>query len=621
MIETPDSSIDPALIALSTTPHHAIVATQGVLLREGSCQNHPRSPTHVLWHFKVIQLPQGQEIRLHHVSIEQLPASGEQYQTMIKCMERDGPEKAAKTVECVYTKLRSDLQPWVISQKCEELEHEYHSTWTPVVITVMTGKRRVPGALGRPSKQVTLTPSLFVMYAKKQDPLHAALLLSHALGCNHQEIESLPWDVPNPSRKYACFHCAREHQECATETLCHRCVENNVACIRRTVWDINVFAFGNEPEEKTVNLTRKRVRPSIDSSESSPSLLESIKDMPLDIDLPKPIYTLPEPDRPYAMHLAQLDRLYQRGLDAVYDGFLKHVRISMDWQKAQSFLFQARQPLYLLPESNSILINNLWIGDALNDKSAHIHRLRAIAGKHVLSDLGAKLERDRLAIIKQDESWCDNMLTYVLLVLKAALELDDSIPNSAQPIEIKHQFRQLQQALCFYLRELGTAVFCEHSLFLLQLTAKLGSVWVSEDIWTVLSFERARKEARCVACEPAEIDGSPGPYKIDVTADPNRRRSMISSSSSDESYPKLQRTVAGRKTPKVTPRKARFRISLQENLKDWFPFRSKDFNHPVMESRVNAIDDEFGLTEPPRVDQDTVGLLAQSRPIDSQRCK
>lgn len=196
--------------------------------------------------------------------------------------------------------------------------------------------------------------------------------------------------------------------------------------------------------------------------------------------------------------LAHLDLIYTQICDRMFSeqswrsGALEH------WRKAQELVFQNRGPLYLLIETNFILTNSYWIeGGLKSDCRVYIQALRAHAGQAVLLELKSLCDRDRMAAIKENVPWSYDMLTYLMLTLKTVLDFGDTVGNtSARATEVREQIPKLQQAICYYIRNLIISLFGEDSPLAKEFSAMNSGDRIYERTWTLLREQRQQLAAR-----------------------------------------------------------------------------------------------------------------------------
>jgi hypothetical protein len=230
------------------------------------------------------------------------------------------------------------------------------------------------------------------------------------------------------------------------------------------------------------------------------------------------------------------------------------------------------------------------------NRSKYIHELRANAGRAVLSELKGLLERKHLEIIRENIPWCSDLLTYIILVLKAAFDLGDSI-HGADTEEIKADVQKLQQALCFFMQDLGSALFGQHSPFLTEFRLTRDGVSMRETIWEVLAEEKSYTIARSQTSSlrtkskfelfKDSLSGlNDAQYYAVIAAELRTHLDDPLVASSERSSSKMQRTTSGSKRAKSPSRKAKIQASLEVIFHACLPFRHK--KTVVVDSSTNA---------------------------------
>lgn len=311
----------------------------------------------------------------------------------------------------------------------------------------------------------------------------------------------------------------------------------------------------------TTQVLGKRTRED-EKSQSSSSLLRFIEHMPRDSGIADP--------------LTQLDLILKQVSDAVYRGFGRYADVPEKWCEAQNFVAGHRGRLHLLLEANFILVYSHCLEKSLGPKQQYIHALRANAGREVLKELKNLCQRDRFAAIKQDPSWSSDMLTYLMFVLKAVLELGDTLHRTETKVmNMRTKVEALQQALCFFIRDLSMSLFGRTSEFATELETLRDGDGVYDRIWKVHSAERLH-----LAKELGPTRGKGNFY-------------LMNAGSADESIytstaKRLVQTLELREsiTKKIQPadkdqaidtftRSKSIHASLAETFADWYPFRVK----------------------------------------------
>ncbi|PMD37172.1 hypothetical protein L207DRAFT_585527 [Hyaloscypha variabilis F] len=532
-------------------------------------------PTHLLWCFKVREgIQAGQALTTRDIETELVPNTDERFRKMLEWIDDLGPYKAPKQAIKDFEALRSDLQRLHIIKKCKEAELKTPAAWSVAGINTEKRTRRIRG------KQIRETYTLQVMLKREPNSQDSISIFSHMPKYTDEQIEQMEWDVPGAPRTEMrelgqCLHCAVGKKKCSNETRCSECEKKKLPCIPGKVWSINVFAYGAPNPANRPQVSAKRSSPSAELPKSSPSLLSPIEYMPVDINVRKA----------GGGPLAQLDLLFTTAMNEAFSTFLKPIGVPHAWRDGQNFVLQHRGPLYVLLESNFILANSHLIPNHLEEgnRSKYIHELRAKCGQAVLAELKGLLERRHLAIIMSNIPWCSDLVTYIMLVLKAASELDDSI-NTANAKEIKADIHTLQQALCFFMRDLGASAFGARSPFLKQFKLTKNGVSMGEAIWAVLSKEKSRTLERLTASSFTP-NTSLNLFKDSLSGLDNEQfyavlwehlRTHLDNPSSISSSTKMQRAASGAKHAKSPSRIANIQACLEVIFHVVLPFRRKN---------------------------------------------
>ncbi|KAE8449077.1 hypothetical protein EG329_008665 [Mollisiaceae sp. DMI_Dod_QoI] len=577
-------------------------------------------PTHLFWCFRVGDgIKPGQAIGTRDIKTEWIPNTDERFRKMLESINDLGLYKAPKEATKKYEALRSDLQRLHIIEICKDAEANTSATWSVAGIDTDKRTRRIHG------KQVRETCALYAMLKREPNRQDSISIFSSMPAYTKEQIDQMEWDVPDAPRKEMrqlgqCLHCAAGKKKCSDRTCCSECERKELPCISGNVWSINVFAYGTPIPESPPQVLAKRPSAGAELPKLSHSLLGPIEYMPIDVDVREN----------GGGSLAQLDLLFTTAMNEAFSKFFNPIGTPQSWCDAQTFVFQHRGPLYLLLESNVILVYSHLIQEALEvgDRWKCIHELRAKAGKAVLAELKVLLEREHLAIVRKNLPWCSDLVTYIILVLKAALELGDSI-HAVNTEEIAADIQKLQQALCFFMQDLGSSAFGKQSPFLSEFCVTKEGVSMRETIWAVLAKEKFRTIERSKT-SPAEFDF----YKTSLSSlnDPEYYDTFekLLTSYLDDSLPssewpfsKTQRTDSGGKSAQRPSRARMIEAGLEEQFQRILPIRGMKaglFGDGTNASSENGIDpiSQYALSIPgPSIRGDSMPAPERFHPDDT----
>lgn len=344
-----------------------------------------------------------------------------------------------------------------------------------------------------------------------------------------------------------------------------------VECIRlrlvnSTYFLLNAYILDPEPSI-TPSIptpgTRKRKWSDLTKPNPELDLLRYIEHMPRDKNLPNA--------------LAQLDRIYRHICDRMFDAHLLELEASVHRREAQELVFQDRGPLYLLIETNFILTNACWIKGGLDPcRRGYIQALRTHAGEAVLLELKGLCNRDRMAAIKKNVPWSYDMLTYLMLTLKAILDFGDTVGEiSPRATEVCEQIPRLQQAICYFIRNLIISLFGTDSPLSKEFNAVDNGDCIYERTWLLLREERQQLATRLKVT--FETHGHNESFHKHLSDLSHQGTYAAQSQRLSKSIKKQQKSTKKRtkKDLKTSSRLQSTQANLHKIFDKWHPFRPK----------------------------------------------
>ena len=253
--------------------------------------------------------------------------------------------------------------------------------------------------------------------------------------------------------------------------------------------DKNIFTYGKATSYPLLNLTltyqgidasqiiaiipkgaRKRTAANLECSTSP--LLSSLNGMPLIGGITDPLVYLD-------------DILYQEVLRSSYPE---------DVCEAYSFVTRDRNALYLLLESNTILVNQgIYINKQLEKLHKHVERLRADASSVIFRKLEATLGQRELDRVKANTAKSLELITFIALLFQAVLEFHDRFDERRHATGGKtrmNMLEHLEYILCYHLHDLSIAAFPGASDYLKPFGIANCGAFMHDNFWPELAHAR-----------------------------------------------------------------------------------------------------------------------------------